>query len=521
MEGLLIAEELAKLAPLLPSERPAWRFPDAETLVLPFAKGALWLWLRPPQPHLALLSELPEPAAPRSSFQELLAARAVGPLLSADQVKLDRVLRLEFGPGAGFVPTPPVTLVAELTGRNCNAILLDEAGVILGALREVGAQANRFRQVRPGERYRPPPPYHKLDPRTAGDAELRAALAGRELGEVRKVVDGIGPELSRALALTSGLQPDTRLEGAELDAALAALRRLVAAPGTVLEQALKRPGLPELRRREAREAERQALRERLEKEAALLRRRLKDIERARAAAAEAPALRAQADLLLAFAHQVSAGTKEAMLTDFSGEPVTVPLDPRLSATQNAQALYDRARKREARLAQAERREAELRRELTEQEALLRRLDELPEAEVTALLGRLAPDEQATAPKKRGSMGLRYQGPHGFSVVVGRSAKENDALTFRLAKSRDLWLHAQGYTGSHVIVQAEGREVPFETVLFAAQLAAAYSKAGQSENVAVDYTLRKHVWKPKGAAPGQAHYTQQKTVYVTPTRRPEN
>ena len=104
--------------------------------------------------------------------------------------------------------------------------------------------------------------------------------------------------------------------------------------------------------------------------------------------------------------------------------------------------------------------------------------------------------------------------------MGRSSKGNDELTFKLAKSRDVWLHAQGYPGSHVIVKAENREVPFETVLFAAQLAAAYSKAGMSENVPVDYTLRKNVWKLKGGAPGAVNFSQQKTVYVTPSRRPE-
>jgi predicted ribosome quality control (RQC) complex YloA/Tae2 family protein len=129
---------------------------------------------------------------------------------------------------------------------------------------------------------------------------------------------------------------------------------------------------------------------------------------------------------------------------------------------------------------------------------------------------------APAEKKhpRSEPGIRYEEPHGFTVIVGRNAKENEIITFKMAKSRDLWLHAQGYPGSHVIIQAENREVPFETIIFAAQLAAAYSKAGQSDNVPVDYTQRKNVWKPKGAAPGAVYMTQQKTVYVTPSRRPE-
>ena len=117
-------------------------------------------------------------------------------------------------------------------------------------------------------------------------------------------------------------------------------------------------------------------------------------------------------------------------------------------------------------------------------------------------------------------GIRYESPQGYRVLVGRNARDNDTVTFKLARSRDLWLHAQGYPGSHVVIQAENSEVPFETVLYAAQLAAAYSKAGASDNVPVDYTLRKNVWKPKGAPPGAVHFSQQKTVYVTPSRRPD-
>ena len=73
-------------------------------------------------------------------------------------------------------------------------------------------------------------------------------------------------------------------------------------------------------------------------------------------------------------------------------------------------------------------------------------------------------------------GIRFAGPHGFEVVVGRNARDNDKVTFGVGRSRDVWLHAQGYRGSHVIIRSGGKEVPFETVLFAARLAAGYSEA---------------------------------------------
>ena len=105
------------------------------------------------------------------------------------------------------------------------------------------------------------------------------------------------------------------------------------------------------------------------------------------------------------------------------------------------------------------------------------------------------------------------------MLVGRNARENDAITFRMGKSRDVWLHVQGYRGSHVLIQARNREVPFDTVLFAASLAAGHSQARNSENVPVDYTLKKNVWKVKGKPLGAVHFSHQRTVYVDPVRNP--
>lgn len=515
MEGLLIAEEIAKLE--IPSRRLSWRFPDAYTFILPLAKGALWLFNRPPNPRLAYSNDMPPPGGAHSGFQDLLIARAVGDLLSAEQLKLDRVVKFHFGAGEGFVPVPPAVLVAELTGRNCNLILLDENGKILGAAREVPSEVNRFRQVRAGLSYEPPPPYEKLDPRAAGEAELIEVLSGKPLKKLRGFIDGIGPDLTKALAVTSGVNPDKKLELDDVQQVLPALERLSVAPSSVMKEALELPDIDELREREARSAKEARLLTALEKEKALLQNRLEDIDKARAAALEADILRGQGDVLMAYQHSVPKNAGRVTLPDFEGGEMSLSLDPKLSAVDNAQAFYERARKRESRKQQAEAREEALVANLADLEALLTSLSTLTDEDLERLLERYAPKVKVQA---RLEPGIRYQGPHGYRVIVGRNAKENDIVTFRIARSRDVWLHVQGYTGSHVVVQADNTEVPFDTVLFAAQLAAAYSKAGASENVPVDYTLRKNVWKAKGAAPGAVHYSQQKTVYVTPSRRPE-
>ncbi len=515
MEGLLIAEELRKLN--LPVKRLAWRFLDTHTFVLPLGEGALWLFNRPPQPRLSFQKDIPDQTKAYTGFQDLLVSKATGDVLGAEQLKLDRVVFLKFGAGKGFVPVPPVTLVIELTGRNCNLILLDDKQNILGAARDIGEDTNRFRQVRVGLSYQAPPPYEKLDPRVASDSELTTALVGKSLGKAKSLLDGIGPELTKALVITAGLASNKKLEPTDLSKVIPALKNLATSPAKIMREALAMPNLEELRKRETRDTTLAKLHLGLDKKISLLQARLTDITKAREAALEAELLRSHADLLMAYQQQVPKNAKQVSLTGFDGADVTIQLDPKLSALENAKNLYERVKKRESRKTQAESRESELLEKLAEVQALKAGLESCNEKRLVELLKTYAPIEKQQV---RSEPGIRYNAPHDFTVVVGRNSKENDIVTFKIAKSRDMWLHAQGYPGSHVIIQSENKEVPYETILFAAQLAAAYSKAGQSDNVPVDYALRKNVWKPKGAAPGAVYMTQQKTVYVTPNRRPE-
>jgi predicted ribosome quality control (RQC) complex YloA/Tae2 family protein len=111
---------------------------------------------------------------------------------------------------------------------------------------------------------------------------------------------------------------------------------------------------------------------------------------------------------------------------------------------------------------------------------------------------------------------RFVSSDDYEILVGKASKDNDFLTFRVAKSQDLWLHAADYPGSHVIVKNPNRkEIPQKTLLEAAQLAAFYSHARQQPKVAVHYTLKKFVNKPKGAAFGLVSLSSFKTILVEP------
>ena len=517
MEGLLIAEELKRVTPLLPSKRLSWRFPDAYTFILPVRTGSVWLFNRPPNPRIAYKEDVPSTTSTHSGFQDLLHQKVSGDLLSVEQQKLDRVVHFKFGAGEGFVRTEAVTLIAELTGRNCNLILVNENGIILGAAREIHSDINRYRQIRSGMRYQPPPPYEKLDPRTATLAELTDAIRGKSIKKLRSSVDGLGPNMIKTLATLVQQAPNAITSEDNAERVATALKDLSDNPSARMREALELPDVEVLRKREHREAQTQRLLTALQKSLGLLEKRIEDIDKVRAEAARAQSLREQADVLMAFSFQVPKNADTVTLTDFSGEPLTLQLDPKLDAVANAQSLYERAKKRELRQLQAQAREPELLAEREQLQALIAKVPALPIKEIERLVEVHAPKRKV---QRRNEPGIRYDGPHGFTVIVGRNAKANDEVTFKLARSRDVWLHVQGYRGSHVIIQAQNKDVPFEVILFAAQLAAAYSQASDSENVPVDYTLRKNVWRPKGAAAGAVHYSQQKTVYVTPSRRPD-
>ncbi|MER3444444.1 MAG: fibronectin-binding domain-containing protein [Meiothermus sp.] len=502
MEGLLINAVLRDFAGRLPARTLGWAFPDEGTAALLVeGLGNLVLRYRPPNPLLTLEPGTLEGEA-KTAFQRSLAARAKGRLLEARQLKLDRVVFLELEGESGFVDTPPTRLVFELTGRNANLLLTTPEGRILTLDREVTQQVNRFRELRPGLAYTPPPPYEKLDPRTAGPGDLERLLGLSLSQAASKHLDGLGKELTQELARRAGLTPQTVLAPEHLEPLHRALKSLVERPGerTSLATDLR----AEWERQEA-EALRRPLREALHKRIHTLEARLADYRKALARLDEVPALREKGDVLLAYLHRIPGGAASVTLEDFGGNPLEIALDPALSPAQNAERYYGRARRLEALAERAMELEPRTRAQL---EALHREVAALERASLLELTRRL---ERKDGPDD-GRVGLRLRSPGGFAVWVGRNSKENDFLT-RSAHSMDLWFHVQGIPGSHVILRTQGQPAPLPDLLFAAQLAAYHSKARGERNVAVDYTAKKNVWRLRKAAPGQVLYTGAKTLFV--------
>lgn len=111
---------------------------------------------------------------------------------------------------------------------------------------------------------------------------------------------------------------------------------------------------------------------------------------------------------------------------------------------------------------------------------------------------------------------RYLSTDGYEVLVGRTARDNDTLTFRMAHPNDLWMHAGDYPGSHVVVRNPTRKsIPHRTIIEAAQLAGKFSQASEDAKVVIHYTERKFLSKPKGAAPGLVRLSRFRSLTVEP------
>ncbi len=502
MEGLLLHHALKALPPT-PVETRGWSFPDEGTAVLRLAGGKdLVLAYRPPNPYLDVTERAPG-GPPLTPVQRFLAARANGALERVEQHRLDRVVTLTFSGGGGFVKNPPVRVIFEATGRNANLIVTDLEGRILTLDRPVDREQNRYRQLKAGGHYLPPPPYEKLDPRTLTEAELKS-LVGEPAKTLFRHVDGLGPGLTARVLALAGLDPEDRIAPEHLPALYQALKRLATDPEAAKPLLAKLGEAPS----ERLEALRRPLIEALEKERRALLRRRQDHLKNIARAAEAERYRRLGELILAYAHEIPQGAAEVELFDYhENRPVRVPLDPQKRPPENAEAYFKKARKLKEGAARA-------RALLATTEANLKRVEE----ELAAL--KTAGPRELKARLKRAreegpAVGLRRTAPGGFEVWVGRNAKENAAL-LRLARSEDLWFHVQGAPGSHVILRTRGKNPPLEALLFAARLAAYHSRLRGERNAPVDYTRKKYVRPVKKAPPGTVTYTQAKTLFVDAT-----
>jgi predicted ribosome quality control (RQC) complex YloA/Tae2 family protein len=231
------------------------------------------------------------------------------------------------------------------------------------------------------------------------------------------------------------------------------------------------------------------------------------------------------DLVLAHLKELRTGMERAVLTGYDGRTVAVTLDPKRSPSGNAEFYfkkYKKARKGRDIIA------ARLKQSADQASYLKSLLSDVEQArDVDALMsvrsglvaqGRL---ETKTVPNKKPRQGtasaaIRKISFNGWEILVGRSAAGNDHLTMKMARPDDLWLHAEGMPGSHVLIRNPNAVgIPPEVLLKAAALAAFHSKGRSAGKVPVTYTRAGLVKKPKGAKPGLVTLRERKSLMVKP------
>lgn len=394
----------------------------------------------------------PSPEAP-FAFQGLLRAELTGLALEAvEAIPGERAVLLRFKGREGRR-----ALACELTGRHGNLFLLDEGGLIRGS---AVPNLSQRRDNAPGRPYVPPFARPELP---AQERECRFARSGEPFGLSRAVEEAYR-EWERA----------ERVGG------------------------LRRALLGELAAKEKR-----------------LARTVAKVEEDLARTRRAEEHRRRGELLKSNLHLLGRGLDLVRLTDYSEEgvrEVAVKLDPALSPRENLEREFHQYRRLLAGQARAAARLEAVRGELAATRARARAVEAMDDASLLRerMPARPAPPGRK-APGAPSAPYREYRSGAGQRIRVGRGARENDVLTFRLSKGNDVWLHARGIKGAHVIIPLDrGEPLSEEALRDAALLAVHHSDARGALSVEVAWTRVKYVRKQKGAA-GAVTFSQDKTV----------
>ncbi|MBN1434777.1 DUF814 domain-containing protein [Candidatus Fermentibacterales bacterium] len=505
--------------------RPGWI--ERSVLQLPLRDFLLRLIWDPSSPGLEWLP------AQGASPGQILSAPPVwrhhleGRVVSGvDQPGLDRILIIRLSPARN---DSGLALVFEMTGRNANIILHRPAPDlrVVACARRVTPGLSRYRTILPGERYRPPPPSGRSLEEWERTGLLDTGSSGPSPTEMCRGLEGVGPATARAVleeARLRGEHPSLvlrRLRDALLEGDLhpwlgpEGLLPISMGKGKPVENTLSAL----LSASAAERADSHPMRDRLERrlaaEISKQSRLLARVEQAIEMSRDPETLRLWADLLKT---RPGAGRRrglsEIRVTDWGGAQHTIPLRPSRTLVENAERLYRKARnvdrEREMLASRADR--------LRESVSLLEgRLEELPgmtEEEAASILSSRAAAETGRDRRESNAPG-RLVMIEGWRCFIGRNASENDRISFGLARRGDMWLHARGKTGPHVLVKRDGRkEPPPEAVLLrAAALAAKRSGAAGSDVVAVDVTDARFLRRMRGGKPGEVLYSNERTLFV--------
>lgn len=474
-------------------------------------------------------------------FCLLLRKRLTGAwVTSIVQEDLERILRINFSGTDELGDRVNYSLIVEIMGRYSNIIFVDKDDKIIDSVKRIDESKSQVREILPGLTYIAPPKQDKLNIFACDTDTIKEKINRSNKGLYKSCMDtikGISPIICRELE--NGLSVDDFKHQAENPMPTAVIvetpkdfsfmniqqydNLAVIRHYDTFSQLLdffyyERVRLMRIKARGADLFKKvTTLQERAVRKAL---NRAQELEECK----DKETYRLFGDLINANQYRLEKGAPFYDLENYYDENKTIriPADVTLTPAQNAQKYYKEYRKKqvaEAKLSQfIDDANAEARYFETVLDALSRAETD---SEITEIKSELSQQGyiKKSSEKKKNQKALKpmmFKTRDGFSVLVGRNNIMNDRLTMKTAKNYDTWFHVQDSAGSHVICETSGREITDEAIHDCAVIAAYYSKARESSNVAVDYTLVKNIKKPNGAKPGYVIYDPYKTEFATPT-----
>ncbi len=474
-------------------------------------------------------------------------------ILDITQPGLERIIRIRLEHLNELGDLCQKTLVIEIMGKHSNIIFCHE-NMILDSIKHISGMVSSVREVLPGREYFIPQTQDKQDPlslvdRTSQDfADKISSMPMPLYKALYCAYTGLSPVMAQEICFRAGLDGDLPANAQEpetlirlFETFLTLLKQIIdgdfapniiyekknpvefsalpltlyadresisyASISEVLERYYEEKNtLTRIRQKSAdlRRIVQTAL-ERNIKKYDLQCRQMKDTEKREK-------YRVYGELLNTYGYGVEPGAKSMeALNYYTDETITIPLDDTLTPSENAKKYFDKYGKLKRTFEALSELTIEVKNEIEHLESISAALDiALQEDDLVQIREELI--ESGYIRRKGGNKKLKitsrpfhYISSDGFHIYVGKNNYQNDELTFKTASGSDWWFHAKGIPGSHVIVRAEGKELPDRTFEEAARLAAYYSKGREQEKVEIDYLQRKNVKKPGGAKPGFVIY----------------
>lgn len=484
---------------------------------------------------------------------------ANGRIISVAQPSFERIIDFAVETRDELGDLRVLHIICELMGRHSNIILVSD-GKILDSIKRVDITVSSRRCVLPGLDYEYPPPQDKLSFKDATYDEIFEAFLSccdKDILIEKAVVQKIGgtsPLAGREIAVRATGDDDCRLSAKNLRAVADAAKEFLegvrepepyvirdTATGNAVDFAAYNvtlfgdclekydsisramDGFYSLRdNRERMRQKSAALRKTVSNAAERCKKKLQLQQKMLAEAADAEKFRLYGDLITANLYKIKGGEEKLFLENYYEEimpVVEIPVDAAKTPAKNAALYYSKYQKAKTTKKMVS---LQLQKNIAEIEYLSSVLGTIDMAEseqdIEDIKKELASGgyikKPAAKKREKPSMPLKFEFS-GYEIYVGRNNIQNDYVTLKLGKNNDIWLHAKGIPGSHVLIKSNNTDVPENVIEAAASLAAYYSSGRESHKLSVDFTFVKNVRKPSGALPGKVVYVNYKTAYVPP------